>query len=573
MENQKIAEIFQEIGDILEIRGENPFRVGSYHRAAQIINAYPYDLREIWEKDPKSLKKIPGIGESLAAKIVEILKTGKLKQHRELLKNFPHGLLEMLKLRGLGPKKTKMFYQKLGIDNLEKLKKAGQEGKLRQLEGMGEKSEREILKALLEYTRFHERTLLYEALHIAEDLISYLEKCPGVEKVESAGSLRRKMETIGDIDILATGKNHQKIIHYFVKNPEVNKIIAQGETKASVLLKSGVQSDLRVVDSESFGAALYYFTGSKNHNIHTRKIAQKMGLKINEYGVFKGKKKIAGRTENEVLKAIGLPYIIPEMREDWGEIEIAQSGRKLPKTVELEDLKGDLHVHSNWSDGSDPIHIIIEAARDFGLEYLAITDHSKAVRIANGLDEERLEAQIKAIDELNKKLKGFRILKGTEVDIKPDGSLDLPDSILSKLDLVVASIHSRFNLEREEQTKRIIKAFENPYVKIFGHPSARLLGQRMPIEMDMEAIMEAAKKYRVALEINCFPERLDLTDVNCKLAKERGIKIVISTDAHHPSQFEFLRFGIFTAKRGWLEKKDVLNTLSVEKLLEYWRKS
>lgn len=568
MENQRIADIFLEMGNILEIQGENSFRVGAYHRGAQIITNYPHDLKEMMEEDPRKLRQIPQIGEGLAEKIEEILRTGKCKEYQQLLRKIGKKRLELLLVRTVGPKKVRLFFDKLKIDSVAKLKRAAEKGKLRELEGMGEKSEAEILKAIKEFDHHHARKPLYLAKRLAEEYKKYLEECPAAQRVEIAGSLRRRRETIGDLDILASGPG-EKIINHFVKYREVKEVIAQGPTKASVLLKSGIQVDLRVVAKKSFGAAWYYFTGSKAHNIKVRNRAKRKGLKINEYGVFRGTKMIAGKTEEEIFKTVNLDFIEPEMRENLGEVEAAAAGR-LPKLIQLKDIQGDLHMHTMASDGSSSVEEMAEAARKKGYKYIAVADHSTAARIARGLDEKRILGQFKEIDALNKRLRGFRILKGSEVDILGDGKLDFPDRILKKLDIVIGSVHSRFTLNRQEQTERVIKAMQNPYFKILGHPTGRLLGQRAPYEIDLEAVIKAAKKYRVAIEINANPLRLDLTDVYCRMAKEIGVKIIINTDAHHAAQLEYMEDGIGVAKRGWLSRADVLNTKSVEGLLGYW---
>ncbi|MFA6528076.1 MAG: DNA polymerase/3'-5' exonuclease PolX [Candidatus Gracilibacteria bacterium] len=563
MENQKIAQIFQEIGDMLEIKGDNPFKINSYHKAAQIISTYPHDLRDIYEKDPSLLKDIPGIGESLCGKIEEILATGDCQKHLKLVKEIKPGVLDIMRLRGIGPKKTKLFYEKLGINSVQKLESYAKRGLLRKLPGMGEKSEAEVIESIEAYGRLKARMPISDALHIAEDILSFLKKFPEVKKVEYAGSLRRHLETIGDIDILAC--ESPKIIDYFCEFPDIEHIESKGETKATVVLKSGIQVDLRVVPIESFGAALYYFTGSKAHNIATRKIAQKMGLKINEYGVFKGAKRIAGNTEEEIFKTIHLPYIIPEMREDMGEIESAGSITPL----EVSDIKGDLHTHTNWSDGAASIEESALEAKKLGYKYLAITDHSGSLKIAHGLTATRLEAQIKEIDKLNKSLKGIKILKGIEVDILKDGSLDMPDSVLRKLDIVIASVHTYFRLSEQEQTARIIHAIENPFVNIIGHPTGKLLGMREAYEIDLPKIMNAAVRCGVALELNCNPKRLDLNAQILRAARDMGLMIVLDTDAHDPSHLEFINYGIHMARRGWLEKKNILNTMELSQLKRF----
>lgn len=595
MDNQRIAEMFYEISEILEIQGAIRFRVLAYQKAARTIEDLGRDLEDIYKENPKKLQEIPGIGKDLAAKIVEMLTTGKCQFYENLLQNFDRNLLELLRVRGIGPKKVQLFYSKLGIDSVPDLKKAAEQGKLRDLPGMGEKSERDILKALSEYDLHRERMTLFEALKQAEKLVEYLKKSPEVKRAEYAGSLRRMKETIGDIDILCAAKKHngpagkksiEAVMKHFMSYADVLNVIAKGDTKCSVVLKSGLQADLRVIDENVFGAALHYFTGSKAHNVTIRDRAKKMGLKISEYGVFKLKKikgkdqpkeiLIAGKTEEEVFESVGLPYIIPEMREDRGEIEIAQKGQ-LPKPVEFGDLRGDLHVHSRWSDGSEEIEVIARAYRDAGYEYIALTDHSQAMAMVHGLNPARFKMQWDEIDEINSDLEKeakdgkppFRILKGVECDILQDGKMDLPDSCLKKMDIVIASVHSRFNLSEAEQTARIIRALQNPYVKILGHPLGRLINEREPYALDVDAVIEAAIKNGVALEINSQPSRLDLFDYYCKTAKEKGAKFSIDADNHHTTQMNFLRFGIAVAKRGWLEKKDVINSMSLYMLMNW----
>ena len=591
MDNQKIAEIFQEMGDMLEIQGANRFRVLAYQKAARTIADLPRELNDIYRKDPGKLEELPGIGKDLAGKIVELLKTGKCRAHQDMLKTFDRGLLEILRVRGVGPKKVQLFYSKLGIDSIVKLKKAAAHGQLRDLPGMGEKSESEVLKALGEYAMHQERMLLAVALHTAEKIVEYMKKCKFVRRVEYAGSLRRMKDTVGDIDVLAAAKNpekdHAKIMDFFLKYPEVKDVIARGETKSAVILKNGVQSDLRVLDEKIYGAALHYFTGSKAHNVMVRDRAKKMGMKLNEYGIFKvtrgGEKLIGGRTEEEVFKIVGLPYIPPELREDRGEIE-AGSKHKLPDLIELKDLRGDLHVHSRWSDGTQEIEEIARGYREAGFEYIVMSDHSPAVAVAHGLTSERFKMQWDEIDEINadfekeakrsagllKSARTFKIFKGVECDILPDGRMDLPDSILKKMDIVIASVHSRFNMSEKEMTERVLNAFKNPYVKIFGHPSGRLINRREPYHIDMEKIIDAAVHRGIALEINSQPDRLDLQDYYCKMARDRGAKFVVNSDGHNTSQMDFLRYGMAVARRGWLTKGDVINTKSLKDLMKFF---
>ncbi len=595
MDNRRIAEIFNEISEILDIRGENRFRILAYQKASRAIDELARDVADIYAENPKALEEIPGIGKDLAAKIVELITTGKCEFYEKTLKTFDKNLLELLRVRGVGPKKVKLFYSSLQINTVAKLREAAVSHKLRELPGMGEKSELDILQALDEYDKHSERMTLYEALHQAEKIVAWMKGCEQVKRVEYAGSLRRMKDTIGDIDILVAAStagikkgDAEKIMERFVAFEEVEKTIARGDTKTSVIMKSGIQSDLRVIDENVFGAALHYFTGSKAHNVTIRDRAKKMGLKVSEYGVFrlkhkKGKEEpeetlIAGKTEEDVFKAVGLPFIQPEMREDRGEIEEAFEGR-LPKPIELKDLRGDLHVHSRWSDGNQEIEEVARAYRDAGFEYIALTDHSPSEKIQHGLTAERFSMQWDEIDEINADLAKeekhgkppFRILKGVECDILPDGSMDLPDSVLKKFDIVIASVHSRWNMGEKEQTERIIKAIENPYVKILGHPHGRLINQREPYDINTEAVIDAAIKNKVALEINSQPSRLDLFDYYCKMAKDKGAKFVIDTDSHHTTQMAYLRFGISVAKRGWVEEKDVLNTLPLEKLMKFWK--
>jgi len=573
MENLKIAQIFREMADILELMGENRFRYLAYRRAAQTIEHSSREMRQIADENPKKLLDLPGVGQGLADKIVEILHSGDCREHQMLLAGFKTGLLELLTIRGLGPQKVKKFYTELGIDSLSKLKHAAEVGLLAKLPGMGEKSQTDVIKAIQDHEKHSQRLILHAAIEMADRLVVYLKTCPVVDRVEYAGSCRRKQETVGDIDILATGKDHARIVAHFVTQPDVQEILAQGETKASVVLESlngTIQSDLRVVDESSFGAALHYFTGSKAHNIAIRKLAISKGLKLNEYGLFKGEKKIAGKTEEGVFKALGLPYIIPELRRDEGEIEAALKGA-LPHSVELSDIQGDLHMHTRESDGANTLEEMVAAAQAMGYRYIGIAEHSSSLRVASGLDEAHLMEHLHHIDSLNKKLKNFRILKSAEVDILEDGRLDYPDELLKKLDFVNISVHTKMNLPSEQQTARVLKAMSNPYASVLCHPTGRIVNDREPFPIDLVEIARAAKKYRVALEIS-GSLRLDLNEGNCRLAHAEGAKFVINTDAHRIDSLKFMQFGVAMARRGWLEKKDILNTLPMEKLLAYFRK-
>lgn len=580
MINKKIADIFREIANILEIQDENPFRIRSYQRASQIIGNMAADLEDLYKKNPKKIREISGIGEDLYNKIIEIIENGDCKMHKDLLKHFHPGLLRMLELRGLGPKKVKLIYSNLGVTDIKELEKAAKKGDIRDLPGMGVKTEEEILKSIKDLKRYSKRFILPVAMEQAELIIEYMKKNKHVKKAEYAGSLRRRKETIGDIDILVTtdAKNHTKkaiksIMDHFVNFENVSDILAHGPTKSSVILETSVQVDLRVLEQMSFGAALHYFTGSKAHNIAMRNMAKKKGLKISEYGVFKGEKMIAGKSEEEVFKSVGLLYIIPELRRNDGEIEAAQKSR-LPKSIEIKDIKGDLHMHTAWSDGTQKIEEMAEACYKMGYEYMAITDHSKSSYVAHGLTEKEILEQMKEIDQINKKYskKTFKILKGSEVDILPDGSIDFSNEILEQLDIFPAAIHSRFSMNRAQMTERIIKAMQNKHVKLISHPTGRLINKREPYDLDMDAIIEAAAEFKVALELNSQPLRLDLKDVYLRRAAEKGAKIIINTDSHHTSQLKHMQYGIFMARRGWLEKSDVLNTRPLNKFFDYWNK-
>ncbi len=569
MTNFELANIFGELVELLEVKSENPFKIRAYYKAVQVIENYPIELENIYTKDGiAGLEEISGIGKGIAQKIEELIKTGKLVQLDELKKSMPSGILEILKIQGMGPKKTKLVYDKLKVSDIQELEKVAKEGKLRNLPGMGEKTEQNILKGIEFRKKAKERMPLSKALPIANLIINDLKKLKEIDKIGVAGSVRRGRETIKDIDILVTSKFSEKVMKAFTNLTYVEQVLTFGNTKSSVVTKEGIQVDLRVVENESYGASLCYFTGSKEHNIKLRELAIKAGLKINEYGVFKINidKKIVGKTEEEIYDILKLKYIPPELREDRGEIEAARNG-ELPVLVREKDIKGDLQVHSEWSDGADKIEEIVEVAKKRGYEYIAITDHSKSLRIANGLTAERLKEQIKIIKRLNEKLAPFKILTGTEVDIKPDGTLDFDEKMLKELDVVVASVHTKFTQDKDEMTKRIIKAIQNKYVNIIGHLSGRIIGQRPSYLMDFEKILNEAKNTGTFLEINSHPDRLDITDIQAHLAKDNGMLIPINTDAHHKLSLADISFGIITARRGWLEKKDVLNALPYKELI------
>lgn len=580
MTNDSLSNLFSKLAFYLEMDGI-PFKPQAYEKVSLVIKTLDKDIKEIYQKEKREgLKKIPGIGEGIADKIEEFLKTGKIKEIEKYEKKYPVKVEELMEVEGIGPKTIKTLYQKLKIKDLKDLENAALKGKVRNLEGFGEKSEKNILEAIEFLKRSKGRFLLSEAYYLAEEIINELKKLKEVDKIIVAGSLRRMKETIGDIDLLVTIKRNvkdgaKKVMDRFVNLKGVIKVWDYGLTKSSIRFNKGIDADLRVVKDYEFGSALQYFTGSKEHNIVTRKIALDKGLKLNEYGVFKGKKRIGGKTEEEVYKLIGLPYIEPELRESRGEIEAALKNQ-LPKIIGYQDIKGDLHCHSDWDGGSNSLEEIVEAAKVLGYEYLGISDHTKFLRIEHGLDEKQLLAQHQAIEKLNSKIQNpkskFRLLHGCEANILNDGKIDIDDKVLEKLDYVIAGIHSHLKMTKEEMTERIIKAIKNPNVDIISHPTGRLINRRDEYEIDFDKILKAAKEYKVALEINSFPERLDLKDTNIRKAVDYGVKLVINTDSHHISQLNFIKFGIAQARRGWAKKEDIINSWSLEKLLEFFKK-
>ena len=571
MNNTEIAKIFREMAEFLEIKGENLFRIRAFQKVAQNIENLNRDIAEIAGRG--ELQSIPGIGKGMAKRIEEFLKTGKLKEYRDLKKEFPPGLMEMLSVPELGPKTAKLLYDKLGIRSIKGLEEAAKEHKIQGLFRLGVKVEENILRGIEVYQRQGERMLLFDALRVVHPIIEELSRLPEVKLISEAGSLRRRKETIGDIDILTASASPKAVIKAFTNLAEVREILAKGETKSSVCLNDGLQVDLRVVKPNSFGAALVYFTGSKSHNIKIRDMARRKGLKVSEYGVFKvrGNKRVAGKTEEEIYQSLGLSWIPPELREDRGEVEVALK-KGLPELVEVSDIKGDFHVHSRWSDGADSIEEIAEAARERGYQYLVVADHSQSLKVARGLSVENLKKKIRAIRQLNKRFKAFTLLAGTEVDIKSDGSLDYPDSILAELDVVIAAIHSGFKQKREQLTSRILMAMENRYVNIIAHPTGRLMGARDGYDLDFDKIFKQALDTKTALEINAFPERLDLNDLNVHRAKNLGVKLAIGTDAHILNQLASMELGVSVARRGWLGKRDLLNTLSLAELMKWLKK-
>ena len=565
--NNDVAGIFEELADFLEIKGENQFRVRAYRNAARTVASLSRNVAELAAAE-KGLDGIPGIGKDLADKIRTIVATKKLPLLEDMKKELPEGLSALMKVRGLGPKKIALLYKELKVASLEDLKRAATEGKIRELPGFSEKTEQAILEELGRSKAAGHgpvRFKLAVAEQIVTPLFEDLRKAKGVEAIEIAGSFRRRAETVGDVDILVAAEKGRDVIDRFVHYDDVSKVLAEGQTKASVLLRGGLQVDLRVVSLVSFGAALHYFTGSKPHNIAVRLMGVKRKLKVNEYGVFRGKKMIAGRTEEEIYKLFGMPYIEPELREDRGELQAAVKGR-LPRLVRLADIRGDLHAHTKATDGHYTAMEMAEAAKRLGYEYLAISDHSKRVTMAHGLDAKRLAQSVKEIDRLNGKLKGITLLKSIECDILVDGSLDLPDGILGELDLVLCSIHYNFNLSKEKQTERVLRALDNRLVNIFCHPSGRLINERPAYEIDLGKVMRAAVERGCYLELNSHPDRLDLDDVHCQMAKEMGLKVALSTDAHSLDDLALMRFGIGQARRGWLEPADVINTRGLGEL-------
>ncbi len=561
--NAEIAKIFSEYADLLEIKGENPFKVRAYRNAARTVENIGKSLEEL-VKEGYDLTKLPGIGTDLSLYIKEIVTTGKFSKLEQIKEEIPPSLVEMLSIEGLGPKRIKTLYEKLHIQSMEDLRRAAESGEILKLPGFGPTLVEKILKGIKLLKKAGHRFKWSEAKEYVEDLLKYLRQME-LTHLEVAGSYRRKKETVGDLDILATAKDFSEVIRHFVKYPKIKEVISAGSTRSTVILNNDMQVDLRSVEDESYGSALQYFTGSKDHNIAVRKLAIELGLKLNEYGVFKGNEKIAGKTEDEVYEAVGLCYIEPELRENRGEIEACKMGQ-LPKLVRLEDIRGDLHMHTNYTDGKNSLEEMAEAAMKMGYEYIAITDHSKRLTVAKGLDEKRALEQMEQIDRLNEKLDGLTVLKGMEVDILEDGSLDMSDEVLAGLDVVLVAIHYKFNLSKEEQTRRVLRAFENPNVNIFAHPTGRMIGLREPIALDLEAILKRAKEYNIHMEINAQPERLDLNDVHAKMAKEYGVKMAIDTDSHNIFSLHYMEYGINQARRGWCEKEDIINTRSLKEL-------
>jgi len=567
MQNRAIAAMFNDIADMLEIKEDSPFRITAYRRAARALEDIGEDIAAVVGRG--ELLKIPGVGKGTAEKIQEFLQTGTCKYYDELRASLPAGITTLMSVPEVGPKTAMMLNEKLSITTIEQLEKAAKEGLVRKLPRMGAKTEENILKGIALIRRTKERQPIGRVLPQAQEILDALRGLKDVKEIALAGSLRRMKETIGDVDIVVTSGTADKVMDTFTTLPRVKQILAKGPTRSSVILDSGLQADVRVVEPESFGAALQYFTGSKDHNVKVRERAVRKGLKINEYGVFrvKDERRLAGKTEEDVYEAVGLPWIPPEVREDQGEIELADKG-KLPTLISLKDIRGDLQMHTRWSDGSEGVEEMARAAKERGYEYIAITDHSQSLKFVGGVTIEELRENAKTCKKVSEEV-GIAVLLGTECDILPDGRLDYPDDVLKELAVVVCSVHSRFGMSREEMTARIIKAMENPHADIIGHPTGRVLGQRDPYEVDMDRLVETAKRTNTALEINASPDRLDLSDTNARMAKERGVRLVISTDAHSRYELRFMEYGIAVARRAWVEPEDVLNTLPLKQLLAH----
>ncbi|MER3557435.1 MAG: DNA polymerase/3'-5' exonuclease PolX [Thermus sp.] len=567
MKNQELARIFEEIGLMSEFLGDNPFRVRAYHQAARTLYDLDTPIEDLAEGGKEALMALPGIGPDLADKILEYLNTGRIAKHEELSQKVPPGVIQVMEVPGVGPKTARQLFEALGIDSLEKLRRALEEGRLLSLRGFGAKKVERIREGLALMEGASKRRPLGAVLSLARSLLEAIRALPGVKEAELCGSARRYKETVGDLDFLVASREGERVVEGFVRLPKVQEVYAEGENRATVFLKDGLQVDLKIVLPESFGAGLQYLTGSKEHSIRLRALAQEKGLKLNEYGVWRGEERIAGLTEEEVYAALGLPFIPPPLRENRGEIEAALKGR-LPRLVQLSEVRGDLQVHSTWSDGKNTVEELYQAARALGYEYLAVTDHSPAVRVAGGVGPEEALERIRAIRAWNEQTGGKPyLLVGAEVDIHPDGSLDYPDWVLKELDLVLVSIHSQFRLDKEAQTRRILRALQNPYVHILAHPTARLLGRRAPVAADWEEVFAAAKDLGVYVEIDGYYDRMDLPDDLARMALEMGLSFSLSTDAHQVDHLRFMELAVGNAQRAWIPPERVLNTLPLEDLL------
>jgi DNA polymerase (family 10) len=564
VQNAELAELFEQLADLLAIEGANPFRIRAYRNAARLIRGHSRQMSRLVEAGA-DLAELRGIGKDLAGKIETIVRTGRFPLLEQVRKRVPAALVEMTRIEGLGPKRAKRLYDALRIRSLEDLQRAARSGRIRELNGFGARTEQLIAQRAARAAAAESRLRLLDAERRAGPLVEYLRDLRGVRAVEVAGSFRRRRETVGDLDVLVSAARGTPVTDALAAYQDVAEVVSKGPTRATVRLHHGLQVDLRVVPPASFGSALHYFTGSKPHNIAVRRRAIAKGLKVNEYGVFRDGRRIGGRTEQDVFDAVGLAYIPPELREDRGEIEAAR-GRRLPSLVELKHIRGDLHCHTRATDGHDTLEAMARAAAARGYEYVSINDHSRHVTVAHGLDKRRLQQQVRAIDRLNEKLDGFVVLKSVEVDILDDGSLDLPEAVLKELDFTVCAIHYGFDRSRAKQTERILRAMDHPCFTILAHPTGRLINAREPYDIDLERILEAARERGRILEVNAQPDRLDLDDRACRMAREAGVRVAISTDAHSTADLELMRFGIDQARRGWLEPSDVVNTRPLKEL-------
>ena len=567
MENIEIARIFEDVADLLEMLGASVFRIRAYRAAARTVETLGTPAESLLKKDRNALEVLPGIGKDLAGKLREIIETGELTLLKELAVQIPESVIQMIRIPGLGPKRAKQIYDQLGIATLAGLEQAAREGRLRTLRGWKDTMEAKVLQGIADLKAWRGRFRLVEADAAIRPLLERLEATQELTHLQVAGSYRRRRETVGDVDLLVTATAAEPVMERFLSAPEVKQVLAHGDTKSSIVLRQGLQVDLRVVGEESLGAALHYFTGSKAHNIAVRTLGVKRGVKINEYGIFRGSRRIAGRHEADVFQAVGLPWIPPELREDRGEIAAAFDGQ-LPTLVERGDIRGDLQMHTTYTDGRDSLADMVKACGDRGYSYIAITDHTKAVRVAGGLSREEFQTQFREIDEIRKTGAGPAVLKSAEVDILDAGQLDLDEETLAELDLVVVSVHSKFNMTKADMTQRVVRALRHPRVHVFAHPTGRLLGRREPYPLDMEEVVLVAHDYGVLLEVNAQPDRLDLNDIYCQMARDAGVKLVISTDAHRIAELDNMRHGVDQARRGWCELADIANTRSLDAFLK-----
>ena len=572
MRNAEVAQIFYDIADLLEMAGDNRFRPIAYRRAAREIEALPDDIEKLWRQGGVArLLGIPGVGQAIAEKIDQYFREGKVDALEDLQKQFPKELVQVMRLRGLGPKRASVLWKTLGVTGIEDLKRAAENRQVRRIKGFGEKTEQKILDAIKLHEEGQSRTLLAVAWPLGEEILTYLREHAPIDKASIAGSARRMQETVGDLDLLVTSPEPPAAIRTFTSMPRVKEVVLAGETKATVILDARIQADIRVLEPGSWGAGLQYFTGNKDHNIRLRSMAQSRGWKLDEYGIFEGERKIAGETEEGVYAAFGLPWIPPEIRQANGEIEAAETGA-LPRLVELKEIRGDFHVHTNRSDGVDPLEVMVQAAVDRGYEYVGISDHSPSLVVANGLSPDAVRMHRAKIRALNREFEGrITVLAGTECDILDGGVLDYPDEVLKELDFTIASVHSKFSLSEEEQTARVVKAMTNPYVNIYAHPTTRLIGSREPIEIDLDAVMDAAAATGTALEVNGYPNRMDLNGTYARKAKEKGCVLAVDTDSHAHGQLANMRFGVGTARRGWLGPDDVVNAWPLDRVRGFFR--